>query len=343
MAGGIGSRFWPMSTEEFPKQFHDILGTGRSLIRQTYERLTLVCDEQNIFIVTNAQYKNLVLEQIPELSDSQVLCEPFRRNTAPCVAYATYKIQSINKDANIIVAPADHLILKETAFVEAVNTAIEKTAKDHVLCTLSIKPTRPDTGYGYIHFKDGENDLRKVAEFKEKPDHKTAKAFLENGSYYWNSGIFIWSVKAISKALENHLPEIETLLKSDEYGTDNETNFINTAYEKCPSISIDYGVMEKEAEVFTVLADIGWSDLGTWGSLYTHIDKDKNQNAVVGNKVNMYNSENCIVHIPQNKTAVIQGLDGYIVVEANGTLLVCKKQDEQLIKQFMKDATEQKG
>jgi len=342
MAGGIGSRFWPMSTSERPKQFLDILGTGKTLIQQTFERLTKVCPSEQIYIVTNAQYKNLVLEQL-EVREDQVISEPSRRNTAPCIAYASYKIAKLNPDANIIVAPSDHLILKEDSFTEIVDIALAKTASTDCLITLGIKPSRPDTGYGYIQFdneaKDKKDKIRHVRTFTEKPDLKLAKTFLESGDFYWNSGIFLWSVRSIIKALEQHLPEVNALFKEgiDKYNTKEEADFIVRTYERCKNISIDYGIMEKADNVFVVLSDFGWSDLGTWGSLYENLSKNDNDNAIVGKKVYMYNSKNCIVNVPNDRLVVLQGLDDYIVVESQDTLLVCKKEDEQQIKQMVND------
>jgi len=320
----------------------DILGTGKTLIQQTFERLTKVCPSEQIYIVTNAQYKNLVLEQL-EVREDQVISEPSRRNTAPCIAYASYKIAKLNPDANIIVAPSDHLILKEDSFTEIVDIALAKTASTDCLITLGIKPSRPDTGYGYIQFdneaKDKKDKIRHVRTFTEKPDLKLAKTFLESGDFYWNSGIFLWSVRSIIKALEQHLPEVNALFKEgiDKYNTKEEADFIVRTYERCKNISIDYGIMEKADNVFVVLSDFGWSDLGTWGSLYENLSKNDNDNAIVGKKVYMYNSKNCIVNVPNDRLVVLQGLDDYIVVESQDTLLVCKKEDEQQIKQMVND------
>lgn len=345
MAGGIGSRFWPMSRTAFPKQFIDILGTGQTLIQQTFERLQKLAPKENIYIVTNDLYKELVLEQL-DVTENQVLCEPSRRNTAPCIAYANYKIANENPEANIIVAPADHLILKESKFVEVMETALSFTAQNDALVTLGIEPSRPDTGYGYIQFDDSrKEDLKKVKTFTEKPNLELAKQFLESGDFSWNSGMFIWSLASINKAFADLLPDIDSLFKEHEtkIGTPEEVAAVDSIYAQCKSVSIDYGIMEKANNVFVISADIGWSDLGTWGSIYTHLDHDDDNNAVVGKNVMMYDSKDCIVSVPKEKLVVLQGLKDYIVVESNNTLLVCKKQDEQKIKQFVTDIKLNKG
>ena len=349
MAGGIGSRFWPMSRTTYPKQFLDILGTGKTLIQQTFDRFLKLCPAENIFVVTNDLYKDLVLEQLPAIKPDQVLCEPARRNTAPCIAYANYRIATMNPNANIVVAPSDHLILKEDEFVATLQTAIHQTTTYECLVTLGIKPSRPDTGYGYIQFEEQregvEPSVRKVKTFTEKPELEIAKTFLESGDFYWNSGIFIWSLKAINNAFANHLPEVDELFRegADNFGTEAEEAFIKKTYELCPNISIDYGVMEKASNVYVVLSDFGWSDLGTWGSLYTHLEHDDNANAIVGKQTMMYDSSNNIVNVPKDKLVVLQGLDDYIVVDTNDVLLMCKKVDEQKIKQFVNDIKLTKG
>lgn len=345
MAGGIGSRFWPMSRTAFPKQFIDILGTGQTLIQQTFDRLLKLVPKENIYIVTNDLYKDLVLGQLDVVED-QVLCEPSRRNTAPCIAYANYKIASKNPNANIIVAPADHLILKEDKFIEVMTTALNYTEANNALVTLGIKPSRPDTGYGYIQFEDsGDSELKRVKTFTEKPDLMLAKQFLDSGDFSWNSGMFIWSLSSISESFEKLLPEMDMLFKEqkDAFGTEKEALAIDSIYSECKSVSIDYGIMEKAKNVFVLSADIGWSDLGTWGSIYTHLDHDDDNNAIVGKNVMLYDSEDCIVSVPKNKLVVLQGLKDYIVVESNDTLLVCKKKDEQKIKQFVTDIKMEKG
>lgn len=345
MAGGIGSRFWPMSRTKFPKQFIDILGTGQTLIQQTFDRLEKIIPKENILVVTNELYKGLVVEQLG-IDEEQVLCEPSRRNTAPCIAYANYKIALKNPNANIIVAPADHLILKEQKFIDVMEKALNFTASNDALLTLGISPSRPDTGYGYIQFDDTTSDeIKKVKTFTEKPDLELAKQFLASGDFSWNSGMFIWSLASIQKAFERLLPEMDSLFKEekDNFNSEKEEEAINKIYAVCKSISIDYGIMEKSDNVHVISADIGWSDLGTWGSIYTHLDQDESGNAVVGKHVMLYDSEDCIVSVPKDKLVVLQGLKDYIVVEANNTLLVCKKEDEQKIKQFVTDIKLEKG
>lgn len=349
MAGGVGSRFWPMSTSDHPKQFIDFLGTGRSLIQQTYDRMVKLCPVENIFVVTNEAYRDLVMEQLDELGEEQVICEPNRRNTAPCIAYANYKIAEINLNANIFVAPADHLIMKEAEFLETAELAFDFTAKNDCLVTMGIKPTRPDTGYGYIQFDDEHSShkekIKKVKTFTEKPNTQLAEQFVESGEFVWNSGMFIWSLDSISKAFEKYMPEIDNVFKDGigKYNTPEEKGFIEEAYSVCKSISIDYGLMEKASNVYVLSADIGWSDLGTWGSVYNHLDHDKEGNAVKGKNVMLYDSSDNIINVPKEKLVVLQGLENYIVVEANDMLLVCKKEDEQKIKQFVNDVKVEKG
>ncbi|CAN5444436.1 mannose-1-phosphate guanylyltransferase [soil metagenome] len=349
MAGGIGSRFWPLSRNARPKQFLDILGTGKTLIQQTYERFLKVCPKENIIIVTNADYTQLVLEQLPDLRPDQVLAEPLRRNTAPCIAYAAYKILKRNPKANMVVAPSDHVIMKEDAFVEAINKCLDFTYDKECLLTLGIKPSRPDTGYGYIQFIDDkiekENKISKVKTFTEKPNLEMANFFLQTGEFLWNAGIFVWNVQTILSAIKEHLPEMDAIFSEgkDLYDTSAETEFIHKAYEQCTNISVDFGVMEKARNVYVMSSEFGWSDLGTYGSLYEHVHHDENKNAVVGKQVMMYDSYNCIVNMPKDKLVVLQGLDDYIVVESDNILLVCKKTDEQQIRQFVNDVKLKKG
>jgi mannose-1-phosphate guanylyltransferase len=350
MAGGVGSRFWPMSRTAHPKQFIDILGTGSSLIQQTYQRFMGVCPPENVFVVTHELYKDQILEQLPELKEDQVLLEPFRRNTAPCIAYAAYKIFQKNPAANLVVAPSDHLILKEEVFRDKIRTALKAAEENDWLITLGIKPSRPDTGYGYIQFDRHSDDkryqdLHKVKTFTEKPSHELAVTFIESREFLWNSGIFIWSLKSILKAFHKHLPEIDAIFKKgkDDYFTTNEPKFIRDTYTVCKSISIDYGIMEKAANVFTIESDFGWSDLGTWGSLHEIRSKDDSMNAIDGKNVLTYDSRNCIIHMPADKLVVLQGLDDYIVVEDDNILLVCRKQDEQQLRQIVDDVRLKKG
>lgn len=343
MAGGIGSRFWPMSKASFPKQFLDILGTGETLIQQTFNRLKRICPPENILIVTNKNYKNLCLEQLPEVLDKNILCEPAMRNTAPCVAYAAFKIQSENLNANMIVAASDHIILKEDEFVRVMNDCLELTSKNDLLLTIGINPTRPDTGYGYIQFTGekiaGHKKVRKVKTFTEKPNQELALNFLDSGDFLWNSGMFVWSANSITLAYRKYLRDMFDVFEEGKkfYNTSEEFEYIDRVFSGCKNISIDYGIMEKSEKVYVYPASFGWSDLGTWGSLYTHLDLDENDNAVQGNQVSLYDSSENIVKVPNDKTVVLQGLNGYIVVESEGTLLVCKKEEEQQIKQFVAD------
>jgi len=342
MAGGIGSRFWPKSRSSYPKQFHDMLGVGQTLIQATYERFLKLCPKENILIVTNEAYKGLVLEQLAGISETQVLLEPSMRNTAPCIAYACYKIQDANPNANIVVAPSDHLILKEDSFIEIVNVAIDQANAEDCLVTLGIKPSRPDTGYGYIQFEEeftSSELVRKVKTFTEKPNLDMAQKFLESGDFYWNSGIFVWNAKAIINAFGEHLNEVDILFKDGigKYNTEEEQSFINTIYQHCKNISIDYGIMEKADNVFVVLSDFGWSDLGTWGSLYTHVEKDASNNSLIGENIRIYESENNMVNVPNDKLVVLQGLKDYIVVDTGDVLLVAQKQEEQNIKKIVND------
>lgn len=350
MAGGIGSRFWPMSRTTNPKQFLDILGTGKTLIQQTYERMRRFTPEGQVFVVTNEQYRDLVKEQLPEMGDDQILLEPARRNTAPCVAYAAYKIHGLDPEANIVVAPSDHLILKEDEFVRVIELALDTAASNDALLTLGIRPSRPDTGYGYIQYNEdqilGSNEVCKVKTFTEKPDLDLAKKFLESGDFLWNSGIFIWSSKSIISSFNEHLSEVGQLFEEgvDALNTPDEQAFIGRIYPTCKNISIDYGIMEKAKNVYTVPAEFGWSDLGTWGSLYTHVDRDGEGNAVVGAKqVMLYDSKRNMVSTSGDKLVVIQGLEDFIVVNTDNALLICKKEDEQMIKQFVAEAKIEKG
>lgn len=350
MAGGVGTRFWPMSRTNHPKQFIDVLGTGQTLLQATFSRSLRVCPKNNIYVVTNEHYKSLVMEQLPELPVENILCEPARKNTAPCVAYATWKIKSLNPDAVMVVAPSDHLITKEDTYVKAIKSCMTKAAEEDCLITIGLKPTRPDTGYGYIQFVEPDKAvkdkrIKKVKTFTEKPDLDMANFFLRSGDFLWNAGIFVWSVKSIENAFNNLMPEMSQIFSEGEgkWNTKEEEAFLRDAYGRCKNISIDYAIMEKAKNVYVRASIIGWSDLGTWGSLYTHINKDENQNAVVGKQVMLYNSSNCVVHVPKDKLVVIEGLDDYIVVESDNILLICKKQDEQQIRTFVNDVKVSKG
>jgi len=350
MAGGIGTRFWPISRTSHPKQFIDILGTGQTLIQQTYERFKKICPQENIYIVTNDIYQSLVHEQLPGINEKQIICEPARRNTAPCIAYASYKIAAINPDANVIVAPSDHIIMKEDVFVEIVKSALKCTASNDWLLTLGIKPSRPDTGYGYIQFNEEidyacDTRIRKVKTFTEKPGLEMAKSFMKSGDFLWNAGIFIWKVKNILEAFEKFLPEIDNIFKEGKpkFNTAKEKAFIKEAYTICRNISIDYGIMEKADNVYVLQSDFGWSDLGTWGSLYDTRNKDNVGNTIVGKNVMVYDSKNCIVNMPNEKVVVMQGIQDCIVVESDNILLICKMSDEQQIRQFVNDVKIEKG
>ena len=350
MAGGIGARFWPMSKTSRPKQFIDILGTGKTLIQQTFERFLKICPRENIYIVTNEMYKEMVLEQLEGISDNQVLCEPMRRNTAPAIAFAAYKINDKNPNANLVVAPSDHIILKEDIFTDVILSALNATSKNDWLLTLGITPSRPDTGYGYIQYSDSkpfaeDERIKKVKTFTEKPNLELAKTFLESGDFLWNSGIFVWSLKSIISAFQNYLPDMDTIFKegTGKYNTSEETEFINQAFPVCKNVSIDYGVMEKANNVYVLATDFGWSDLGTWGSLFDIRQKDKSNNAIVGNNVMTFDSKNCIINMPEDKLVVLQGLDDYIVVEDEGTLLICRKEDEQHIREIVNTVKIEKG
>ena len=343
MAGGIGSRFWPMSKVTFPKQFLDILGTGETLIQQTFNRLQRVCPKENILIVTNKNYKDLCLEQLPNVIESNILCEPAMRNTAPCVAYAAFKIQSMNENANMIIAASDHIILKEDEFVRVANDCLEVVTQNDILLTLGITPSRPDTGYGYIQFTteklDNHQRIRKVKTFTEKPNQELALNFLDSGDFLWNSGMFVWSAKSITLAFRKQMRDMYDVFEQGKqfYNTSKETEFIDRIFPGCKNISIDYGIMEKSENVYVYPTDLGWSDLGTWGSLYAHLNLDENRNAVQGNKVMLYDSTDNIIKVPNDKVVVMQGMNGYIVVENEGILLICKKENEQQIKQFVAD------
>lgn len=350
MAGGTGSRFWPLSRLAKPKQFLDILGTGRTFLQQTYDRFSKIIPDENFLVVTNIKYLNLVLEQLPQLKENQILLEPIRRNTAPCIAYATYKIKTKNPNANLIVAPSDHVILKEDEFIHQINNALEFVNEKNALLTLGIKPCRPETAYGYIQvqkrvdFKNLDN-LHKVKIFAEKPDLQMAKIFVESGEFFWNSGIFIWSLSSIIEAFNLHLQNVSSLFESGMklYNTSDEVHFINKIYSEMPAISVDYGIMEKAGNVFVLTADFGWSDLGNWSTLYENREKDEAGNFISGDNVLTYDTKNCIVNISGEKIAVLQGLDGYIVAESNDTLMICRKEDEQQIKKFVTDVRIIKG
>ena len=349
MAGGVGSRFWPLSRREKPKQFLDILGKGETLLQQTFRRFRSICDEKNIYVVTNAEHKKIVEEQL-DIDPDNILAEPFRRNTAPCLAFGTFRILKKNPDAVIAVTPADHLIIKEDKFVEVIKKSFEFAEKNDALLTLGIKPDRPETGYGYIQADrkksvSGFNNLMKVKTFTEKPDLELAKVFLESGDFYWNSGIFIWNIKAILSAFEKHLPDMYSAFEEgrDFYGTKQESKFIGKTYAECKNISIDYGIMEKADNVYVMCTDIGWSDLGTWSSLHEHSSVDKKGNSKVSGEVFSYDSKGNIFNISPGKIAVLQGLKDFIVVDSDDVLLIVKKDEEQNIKNYLEDVKNATG
>lgn len=348
MAGGIGSRFWPISRTAHPKQFIDILGTGQTLIQQTYDRFLKIVPEENIFILTNEIYSDLVMEQIPGMDKSRILCEPIMRNTAPCIAYGCHKIQKLDPDAAIVVAPSDHLILDTNEFVRSITTSLKTASENDCLITLGIKPSRPDTGYGYIQYntKKIDDDFFKVKTFTEKPNAELARTFVQSGDFLWNAGIFVWSVKHILKAFQKHLPEINDIFNEGAaiYNTEKESEFIQSAFTQCTNISIDYGIMEKADNVYVLPSEFGWSDLGTWASVYELSEKDYVGNAVIpSEKVIMYDSSNCMVNVPDGKLVILQGLHDFIVVEANNTLLICPRDREQEIKQIVTDVKQRFG
>ena len=339
MAGGVGTRFWPFSRNNNPKQFHDVLGTGKTLLQQTASRFEEICPQENIYIVTSTEYYDLVKQQLPFLSDDQILLEPNRRNTAPCIAYACYKIASRDAEANVVVAPADHIILKEEAFREKINIALNAAQADDILLTLGIQPTRPDTGYGYIQYLAADGPIQKVKTFTEKPQLEIAMKFLESGDFVWNAGIFVWNVQAIKRAFAEYLPEIDEVFAAGEndYYTAKEPGFVEKAYMLCKNISIDFGVMEKAKNVYVVLSDLGWSDLGTWKSLYDVSEKDERQNVTEGKHL-LYDTKKCIIKTPKDKLVVVQGLEGYIIAENDGVLMICKIEEEQRVRDFVADA-----
>lgn len=343
MAGGIGSRFWPMSRTSLPKQFLDILGTGKSLIRQTFERFENICPAENVLVVCNAAYKDLVLEHIPELMPDQVLLEPEGRNTAPCIAYASYRIAAQTDAANIIVAPSDHLIADVPAFERIIAIAITEASETENLVTLGIAPSRPDTGYGYIHFEDKSDArdslIKRVKEFKEKPDLATAQEFLDDGNYVWNAGIFVWSLDTIMNSLQVHLPDMAAIFEAGRgvMDSDGEREFIQENFAKCESISIDYGVMEPADQVSVIESDFGWSDLGTYGSLYTHLGKDAEGNATVGSEAKYYEASGNLVNVSSGKIVVIKGLSDHIVVETDKAIMILPREDEQFVKDIVND------
>jgi mannose-1-phosphate guanylyltransferase len=347
MAGGIGSRFWPLSRVNHPKQFLDILGTGRTLIQQTFDRFTNLVPVENIFVVTANEYIGVSQEQLPQLPKENILGEPFRKNTAPCIAYISFKLQELNPEASLIVAPADHLILNEPRFLEVCNDALHFVNHFNSLVTIGITPTYPNTGYGYIQHESIEAvpSVFKVKTFTEKPNKELAKTFLSSGDFLWNSGIFIWKIKNGLDAFHKHLPEVYEVFHSekDKLNTDEEKRILERVYPQCPNISIDFGVMEKADNVYVIPASFGWSDLGTWNSAWDNMEKDYFENAVAGDNVIVFDTNKSVVHVPDEKLVVLQGLDDFIVVDTKDVLLICTKDKEQEIKEYVAEVKRNKG
>lgn len=346
MAGGVGSRFWPVSTQDFPKQFHDMLGTGDTLIQKTFNRLAHLIPKENIFILTNERYNDLVFEQLPEVTQRQVVLEPAMRNTAPCILYAALKIQKENEDAVMIVAPSDHWIEDESAFSNNVQEAFEFCESNNALMTLGIQPTFPNTGYGYIEFdKSAVSSIKKVNQFREKPDYETAKKFIEQGNFLWNAGIFMWSAKSVIEAFQNNQPELYKLFEAgyEAYNTDHEQAFIQENYAKAENISVDYAIMEQSSNVFVLPATFDWNDLGTWGSLYDKLDKDNDGNAVVNAKTLTEDASGNMIRTKTNKVVVVDGIEDYIIVDEDEVLLIFPKTKEQDIKKVLQNVKDNYG
>jgi mannose-1-phosphate guanylyltransferase len=340
MAGGVGSRFWPVSTESFPKQFHDMLGTGDTLLQKTFQRLNKLIPTENIFILTNEKYNDLVLQQLPEVKQKQVVLEPAMRNTAPCILYASLKIQKLNPDAVMIVAPSDHWIEDETAFTQNVQQAFQFCEQNDALMTLGIKPTFPNTGYGYIECGNASaENISEVIQFREKPDYNTAKQFLAQGNFLWNAGIFMWSASSVINAFKNNQPELFQHFNKgmDLYNTDAEAKFIEENYAKAENISVDYAIMESSKNVYVIPATFDWNDLGTWGSLYDKLDKDQNQNAVVNAKTLVEDASGNMIRTSKEKVVVVDGLNDYIIVDKDEVLLIFPKTKEQDIKKVLQN------
>ena len=348
MAGGAGTRFWPVSREAHPKQFIDILGNGKTLLQNTYNRFTKLCPQENIFFITNQKYGKLIREQIPEIRPKQIIKEPSRRNTAPCIAYAANKIHAMNKDALLVVAPSDHYIQKESAFISVIKKALTLATNAESLVTIGIKPNRPDTGYGYIQFDKKKKHLgaHKVKMFTEKPNDEMAKKFVKSGEFLWNSGIFIWKTDTILKAFKDSLPDMYDIFNDADnkhYNKRGESAFIKKAYSLCTNISIDYGIMEKGKNVHVIPGDFGWSDLGTWGSVYNKVKKDSNKNVIQAKSHMIQNSKNNMLHINKEKLLVVDGLSDFIVVDSDDVLLILPREKEQDVKKILNEVRQNKG
>ena len=341
MAGGVGSRFWPMSTPEKPKQFIDVLGCGRTLLQLTADRFKGICLPENIWVVTSEQYAGIVREQLPDIPEENILKEPCRRNTAPCIAYVSWKIKARNPKANVVVTPSDHVVMNVQEFQRVINSAMNFTKDSDAILTLGMKPTRPETGYGYI-----ETDLRassvtnkevfRVDSFKEKTDADTAQHYIEQNNYFWNAGIFVWNISTIVNAFRIYCPAIAKIFENlrPYFYTPQEQEAVNREFPNCENISVDYAILEKAEEIFVFPADFGWSDLGTWGALYEQMPQDLNKNVCIGENIQLYDTRNCIIHTAQEKKVVVMGLDGFIVAEKDNALLICKASEEQKIKLF---------
>lgn len=341
LAGGAGSRFWPISSEELPKQFLDILGCGRTLIQLTLERFNGLIPKENVWVVTAEKYREIVMEQLPEIPSSNILCEPCRRNTAPCICYVSWKIKKLNTKANIVVSPSDHLVVDIQAFQSAIDDSLSFAAETDAVVTLGLKPTRPETGYGYIkadltYSSSRKHNIFRVDEFKEKPTLEVVKEYIQSPNYLWNSGIFIWNVNTIINAFRVYEPEVSSIFEGlmPYYGTDKEQNKIDESYPQCKNISVDYAILEKAEEIFVFPASFSWSDLGTWNSLREQSDMDKYGNVCIGDNIKLYDTYNTIVHTCNKKEVIVEGLDGYVVAEKEGKLLVCRLSEEQRIKLF---------
>ena len=344
MAGGIGSRFWPMSTPENPKQFIDVLGCGRTLLQLTVDRFKGICPQENIWVVTSDKYADTVHQQLPEVPEQNILREPCRRNTAPCVAYVSWRIKKVNPRANVVVTPSDHIVMDVPEFQRVITSSLDFTAETDAILTLGMKPNRPETGYGYIQADLGCSSARnreifRVDSFREKPDLETAKRYIQKNNYFWNAGIFVWNVSTIVNAFRVYQPAISEIFEGlmPLYGTPEEQARINEEFPRCENISVDYAIMEKVDEIFVFPSSFGWSDLGTWGSLHEHTPHDAYGNACIGNEIKLYESHDCMIHTTQQRKVVVQGLNGYIVAEKDGVLLICKLSEEQRIKQFSED------
>ena len=341
MAGGVGSRFWPMSTPDYPKQFIDVLGCGRTLIQLTADRFKGICPPENVWVVTSEKYAETVKEQLPEIADDHILREPCRRNTAPCIAYVSWKIKARNPKANMVVTPSDHIVMNVTEFRRVIASAMKFTADSDAILTLGMKPTRPETGYGYIEAdltipSTSNKEVYRVYSFKEKPDLETAERYIKKNNFFWNAGIFVWNVSTVVNALRVYQPAISKIFERllPYYYTEQEQEMINQNFPLCENISVDYAIMEKADEIFVFPSDFGWSDLGTWGSLHGNLPKDAHNNTQIGQNIKLYETQNCVIHTTQEKKVVVQGLDGYIVAEKDDTLLICRLSEEQRIKEF---------